>query len=240
MNLSRKILQALLGRRLAVHSGTLRLDGVRAPVRVDRDRYGVPHIQAESEEDAWFAQGFCQGQDRCFQLESLARVARGTISELVGIDGLEVDRISRRVGFYRHARAQFAALDDETQAQLRAFARGVTLGKTVGLPRRPHELALLRAEPSPFEPEDTIALLAVMSFVLASNWDAELTRLKIAELDGIEALRALDRPYPEWLPSTLEQSRGTSSSALFESARPLLSLVGAGGGSNNWAVSGSK
>jgi penicillin amidase len=244
MNLSRKILSAVLGRRLPVHAGTLRLDGVHSRVRIDRDRWGIPHIQAESEEDAWFAQGFCQGQDRCFQLESLARAARGTISELVGKDGLEVDRVSRRVGFARHARAQFATFEPRVRAQLSAFARGVTLGKTVGLPKRPHEFAILRAEPSAFEPEDTIALLAVMNFLLASNWDAELTRMKVLELDGIEALRAIDRPYPEWLPSALEHSRGKPgerlASGLFEAAEPLLSLLGAGGGSNNWAVSGSR
>jgi penicillin G amidase len=249
MNLSRTILSVLLGQRLPIHTGTLRLKGVRNEVRIDRDRYGIPHIRAANEADAWFAQGFCQGQDRCFQLEMMSRVARGTLAALVGKEGIDVDRISRRIGFARHARAQFQSFDDETKEQLRAFARGVNEGKTAGLPKRPHEFAILGREPTEFEPEDTIALLALMNFLLASNWDAELTRLKVLELDGPEALRAIDRHYAEWLPTTLEHERGrrhrrdlplTPAGELFEAAHPLLSLLGAGGGSNNWAVSGGK
>ena len=39
-----------------------------------------------------FAIGFCQGQDRAFQLEVLHRVARGTVAELIGPPALPVDR----------------------------------------------------------------------------------------------------------------------------------------------------
>src|SRR5262249_26718153 len=38
-------------------SGTRELAGLSAPVRVVRDRWGVPHIYAQSEDDLFFAQG---------------------------------------------------------------------------------------------------------------------------------------------------------------------------------------
>ena len=85
-----------LGRRRPRTRGTLRVSGLHAPVTVYRDRWGVPHIEAQTDVDAWFGLGFCHGQDRAFQLELLARAGRGTISELVGVAGLPIDRASTR------------------------------------------------------------------------------------------------------------------------------------------------
>ena len=42
----------------------LRLAGLRAEVSVWRDRWGVPHIDAENEWDLFFAQGFSTAQVR--------------------------------------------------------------------------------------------------------------------------------------------------------------------------------
>ena len=78
--LSKAVFRSLLGSRLPKTEGILAVDGMERPVRIDRDRYGIPHITAETSVDAWFALGFCQGQDRSFQIESLVRIVRGTMS----------------------------------------------------------------------------------------------------------------------------------------------------------------
>jgi len=80
--------------------------GVAAAVEIRRDRFGVPNITAASDRDAWFGLGFCQGQDRAFQIETRVRVVRGTLAALVGGDGLPIDRLSRRVGFARYGAAE--------------------------------------------------------------------------------------------------------------------------------------
>ena len=85
---------ALFGRRLPTITGALTVAGIEAPVTIRRDRFGIPHIDAASTVDAWFALGFCQGQDRTFQLEATRRVLHGTLSALVGADGLPIDRLS--------------------------------------------------------------------------------------------------------------------------------------------------
>ena len=85
MNLAKVIFGLLLGRRLPVTSGELRVPGLRRPVRIDRDAWGIPSITAENDPDAWFALGFCQGQDRAFQLEGMLRVVRGTLGLVNGL-----------------------------------------------------------------------------------------------------------------------------------------------------------
>ena len=70
MNLSRFLLRLLLGRRLPRTRGTLSIPGLRADLRIHRDRWGIPYIEASDEQDAYFGIGFCHGQDRAFQLDS--------------------------------------------------------------------------------------------------------------------------------------------------------------------------
>src|SRR5215813_4664287 len=73
--------------------------GIAQPVRIDRDRHGVPHVDAASEADAFFALGYCQAEDRLAQLLHLRRRARGTAAEEVGSAALEADQLARLLDF---------------------------------------------------------------------------------------------------------------------------------------------
>ena len=90
MSIARIIFRLLFGRRPAITSGSLHDPGIGASIRIDRDQWGIPHIEAANDRDAWFGLGFCQGQDRAFQLEAILRVSRGTLAELVGPKGLPI------------------------------------------------------------------------------------------------------------------------------------------------------
>ena len=83
----------LLSPSLPRTKGTLVAAGIGAPVTIARDAIGVPHIDAESMEDAVYALGVAHAQDRLWQLEMTRRVAQGRVSEIVGADGLDIDRI---------------------------------------------------------------------------------------------------------------------------------------------------
>ena len=50
-------------------SGTIRLKGLKDKVETYRDDLGIPYIRAESEQDAFFAQGFVTAQDRLWHME---------------------------------------------------------------------------------------------------------------------------------------------------------------------------
>ena len=240
-SLSRLAFQTLLGKRLPKISGSIRLKrgrGLETAVTIDRDQYGIPHIRAETDADAWFGLGFAQGQDRAFQIEGLIRAGRGTLSELLGADGIGLDRMSRRIGFARAAQAQAKVQDGPEKMMTEAFVAGINAGRTHGMPWKAHELVLLGSKPLEMKPEDVLATLGLMSFLLASNWDAELSRLKILELDGEEALRAIDRGYPANQPVTNPPgtSAGPAADQLWPQMSALREFLGTSGGSNNWAV----
>jgi penicillin amidase len=237
-----------LGRRLPVTRGRLELPALDGEVSIARDDYGVPYIQAKSEHDAWYALGFCHAQDRAAQLEIVLRGVRGTLAELIGADGLPIDRLSRRIGFRRAGDTQLQLADRDVAEQIAAYVRGINAGYAHGGPR-PHELVLLGRESSRWEPGDVHGFAVLFCFILAANWDVELLRLKILEEDGPEALSILDAPYPGRLPVSAPSGRpaASESGAVERSIDQLVNELGRFGqvfgqpvGSNAWAVAGSK
>jgi penicillin amidase len=218
----------------------LRIDGPSAQISIARDGWGIPHVEAASDDDAWFALGFCHVQDRGFQLELLARAGRGTLAEMLGPAALPIDRLSRTLGFRRLAARQANVLDPDVRATLTAYVAGVKAGGAVT--PRPHELALLRTDRSAWTVEDVLAFLGLQSLALAGNWDTELARLRILLADGPEALQAATPGYAAWLPVTapVGATAGPQLDRLGADLASLRDLVGGGGASNAWAVAGSR
>ena len=225
-----------LGRRLPRTRGELRVEGLRSDITVRRDRWGIPHIDASSDADAWFGLGFCHGQDRGFQLELLARAGRGTLSELLGEATLPLDRLSRTLGFHRVARAQLPELDSDMRDALDAYVAGVNAAITSG--PRPHELALLRARATRWAAEDVLAFLGLQSLALSGNWDSELGRLQLLLADGPDALAAAAPAYPAWLPThvPVRGLAGATLDRLAGDVARLRDMVGGAGASNAWAL----
>ena len=240
--MNRTLFRLLLGSRLPVTGGALEVEGARGSVTIRRDRHGIPMIDAQDELDVFFGFGFCQGQDRPFQIELSKRAGSGRLSELFGRATLPVDRLFRRAGLRRAAEEQFQVLDPRIASVITAFAAGVNAGRSAGLPRRPHELVLLRSRPTEFTALDVLTILKLQSFAMPSNWDCELARLMVLNLDGPEALLDLDPAYPEWhrVPVPPTGVAGGAAERLAEDLALLQEAVGSGGGSNGWALSGER
>ncbi len=93
-----------------VYDGELRLSGLKEETEVLYDDFGVPHIYAKNEEDAYFALGYVHAQDRLFQMEMLRRAAGGRLSEVLGPDLLKIDELFRTLGLNQFAKEQARSL----------------------------------------------------------------------------------------------------------------------------------
>src|SRR5215210_3422433 len=51
----------------------------RAGVTISRDAFGVPTVDGESEDDAWFGVGYAVAQDRLFELDLFRRATSGRL-----------------------------------------------------------------------------------------------------------------------------------------------------------------
>ncbi len=76
--------RALVRGSLPQLDGELRLAGLSAEVRVERDGLGVPTVRGHNRADVAFATGFVHGQERYFQMDLMRRHAAGELAELIG------------------------------------------------------------------------------------------------------------------------------------------------------------
>jgi penicillin amidase len=241
MNVFRTLTGQVLGKRSPVTSGTLITPGISQSVEIHRDNYSVPYIKAQTERDALYALGFCQGQDRAFQIEHLLRITRHTLSEVIGPQGISVDRLSVRIGFQRAAQEQYNQVKPEDRELLLAFAAGVNAGIHIGCPKLAHEFALLHFQPTPFEASDILSILNLVAFSL-SSWPNKINRYIILQKYGLDVIKAMEKPYPEWLPATtpVGAPSGLNHLPLAEDINLMTNLFGPKGASNNWAVDSSR
>src|SRR5438552_7427506 len=97
---------------LAPIEGDIRAPGLREPVEVIRDRWGVPHVYANNVHDVFFAANYVAASERLFQIDFLLRLANGRLSELLGDLTLSLDGFFRTVGLNRAGRAIASAHTD--------------------------------------------------------------------------------------------------------------------------------
>lgn len=156
---------SVLRASLPATDGTITLDGLAAPVKVERDELGVPIVRAQNRLDVAFGIGFVHAQERYFQMDLTRRSAAGELSALFGSAALDFDRDRRR----HRARAVAEQVIAATSAEHRALIDHYTAGVNAGLhalDARPFEYQLLREDPRPWTPVDTALCLLAMFFDL--------------------------------------------------------------------------
>lgn len=80
------------------YEGKKQLQNLTQEVSVYFDAYGIPHIYAGNQEDAFRALGYVHAQDRLWQMELLRRIATGKLSEVFGEDMLKTDKFFLALG----------------------------------------------------------------------------------------------------------------------------------------------
>ncbi len=213
----------------------LRIPGLDGPVEIIRDGLGVPHCLAVSEHDAFFAQGFVHAADRLWQLDYDRRRGLGRAAEYVGPAGVVGDSLYRRLDLAAGARRDLGALSPAARDMLTAYAAGVnarlvTLGSERG--SVPPEFADVELPLEPWQPWHSLLVYRVRHFTMGSAgpklWRAvvgaalgpTVARMMITAGTGgqiacVPPGERCDGPVPSW-------------GALDD------------GGSNNWALAGSR
>src|SRR4051794_31945115 len=85
-------------RRVPPAEGNARARGLGGSVRIGRDDWGIPHVEADTDADLFFGFGYATAQDRLFQLDYLRRKARGRLAEALGPQAVESDVLYRTIG----------------------------------------------------------------------------------------------------------------------------------------------
>lgn len=169
---------------------TLRVEGLREPVEILRDRWGIAHIYARNEDDLFFAQGYSAARDRLFQFELWRIQATGTAAEVFGRGELQRDIGARLHQFRGDLRKELNHYHPRGEAIVQAFVRGVNayIAETERDPKRlPVEFALLGIKPQRWTPQVVIS----RHQGLLGNLGSELELAQAVRHIGIRKLRQL-------------------------------------------------
>lgn len=156
-------LDALARRALAVIDGELTVPGLRAPVEVLRDDWGVPHIYAQNDDDLFFAQGYVMAQDRLWQMEMWRRWREGRLAEIFGPEALDYDRRARLM-MYRGPfdETEWTSYHPDARRLFAAHAAGVNAYIEQNRANLPIEFQLTGVEPAPWTAETVVLRWAAL------------------------------------------------------------------------------
>jgi penicillin amidase len=221
--------------------GELKLPGVREPVEVQRDKWGVPHIYAKNTDDLFFAQGFVAAQDRLFQLDWWRRVAVGETAEVLGPEAVPADTFARLLLYRGDMKAEWASYSPDTQRIATAFTDGINAYIDHVQGKLPVEFQILGHAPKNWRPEDCLGRMS--GIVMSRNFQSEILRAQLIARLGLEKTRQLapgDPPHAFSLAPGLDLA-GIDSSVLAGYAAatrsPAFQLPATE--SNNWVIDGT-
>jgi len=157
------LLGILASGQVAAAQQVLQLDGEE--IHIQRDRYGIPHIFANSERALFFGNGYAIAQDRLWQMERYRRDGRGEMAE-IDPKALARDRDVRKLGYTEVERQQrFDQLTTRHQLQIKAYIDGVNawLAEATASGKLPEGYAQNQIRPATFRVTDSVAISDLMS-----------------------------------------------------------------------------
>jgi len=128
----------------------LYLEGLKEPVEILRDEWGINHIYAKNQDDLFFAQGYAAAKDRLFQFEMWRRQATGTVAEILGEDELKRDIGTRLFKFRGDMTKEMNHYHKDGAAIITAYTNGINayIDEIISTPDQlPIEFKLLNIVP---------------------------------------------------------------------------------------------
>lgn len=231
--------------------GTVKLIGLDAPAKIRRDDYGVPLIEAGSDDDLAFATGYAMASDRLAQMVSYTLAAQGRTSEMAGPATKDFDIYMRTLGVHRNAQRQLDQASPRMRRLLEKFSAGVNAYLFSHKDKLPMELRLAGYSPEPWAPVNSMDVFALLNLGLSMNLQEEVGFLNLAAKLGPEKAAWLLPTYPDE-PLPFDEAKKLDGLPL-DSLRPLAARQTAvqeqvaafflplrQAASNNWAISPSR
>jgi len=247
----------LLGAALPAAAQPLKVAGLAQPARILVDKWGVPHIYAASQDDAFFVQGFNAARDRLFQIDLWRRRGLGELASVFGPAYAEQDRAAR-LFLYRGAMdAEWRAYGKDAQRTSARFVAGIN-AYIDHVARRPEllpfEFRRLSYAPAKWRPEDVVR---IRSHGLTRNLTQEIARARVVCRAGLAADAVRAKLSPSWttrVPDGLDPCLPDDALEVFHLATDNVRFDGAPAqaalarttneetleGSNNWVVAPSR
>ena len=149
------------------NDGKVVVDEILEKVSIQKDQWGIPHIEAKNQHDALFAYGYTVAKDRLFQMDIQIRLARVELSEILGEDLIEIDKMFRTYLISNKAKkylSDTSKISSDALKYIDAYIQGVNYFIKTGPKTIEHRL--IGEEVRPFDRLDVASMTIYMSFSL--------------------------------------------------------------------------
>ena len=162
------------------YEGEQKLKNIQKETTVYFDDFGVPHIYANSRQDAMIALGYVHAQDRLWQMELMRRIAPGRLSEMFGSKLLKTDKFFAGLGINENSEKAIAKLDKNSQAYQLTLAYIDGINQYMEEGKTPIEFQILGLKKDKFTLKDVYNIFGYMSFsfAMAQKTDPLLTDIR--------------------------------------------------------------
>jgi len=182
---------------MSVKQDNWQVKGLSAPAEIAIDHWGIPHIYAATQRDAYFLQGYNAARDRLWQIDLWRKRGLGLLAKSFGPAYVAQDRAARLFLYQGDMNAEWNAYAPDTRTVLEAFTAGINAYVAevkAGAKPMPLEFGVTRSEPDTWRPED---VLRIRTHTLVSNVTSEVRRARIACAGGVDADELRTRLEPE-------------------------------------------
>ncbi|MGB9664032.1 MAG: penicillin acylase family protein [Ignavibacteria bacterium] len=244
--------------------GEISLNGIKSEIKIYRDNFGIPYIEAENEDNLFFALGFVHAQDRLFQMDITRRAGMGRLAEILGSNALEFDLVFRTTGFDEIARKLFENASPLSKKICKSYTDGINAYLEFASGNFSIEFDLLNYQPEKWEPYQVYLIARLTAWELNLGWWVDVVYAQLQNKLPPEKLLQLIPDYPDSAPtiihtkSKLESHKTTQDFSQLKinnlsnnfiellnqfyssniKARQFLGISESYSGSNSWAISG--
>jgi len=227
------------------------------PAEILRDRWGIVHIYAHSQQDLFFVQGWMAAHDRLFQLDLWRRGGTGKLAEVLGPAWIARDRFARLMRYRGDMAKEWASYAPDAKEIVTAFTDGINQYIRMLHGTRPPEFKAAGFDPGLWQPEDCLSRLAGLA--VSGNALREIARSEDVARFGLDTVKRL---MPVTVQDALKPPDGVDLAAIdndivkeYLAAIDPVSLRGEAPrttaanivewnaeaqGSNNWVVDGTR
>ncbi|CAM1344709.1 penicillin acylase family protein [Tenacibaculum amylolyticum] len=224
------------------YSGEIKISGLQDKVTVFYDENGVPHINAENQEDAFKVFGYVHAQDRLWQMELIRRIAAGRLSEIFGKDLVRVDKLFSGLGIEEAAGKSIAEIDTNTKAYklTSAYLDGINQFITEG--QTPLEFYLVGVKKEKYTIKDIYNVFGYMAFSFAAAHKTDPILTEVKEKYGNAHLQEIISSFSENLTINKTQKNPEIGAKISEALNiiyeklPVSPFIG----SNSWVLAPEK
>ena len=183
----------------ATPSQAIQVAGLKQEASILVDRWGVPHIYAQNEDDLFFVQGFNAARDRLFQIDLWRRRGLGQLASVFGPAYVQQDRAARLFLYRGDMQTEWRSYGDGAEAITTRFVAGINayIDYLAAHPERmPYEFRRLGYAPAKWQAQDVVR---IRSHGLTRNLSTEVARADTVCRASLAADQVRAKLQPQWV-----------------------------------------